>query len=154
MQTHIGNQLSHIVESIEERKESSYIRGIIDTMDTSTPQCFLPSNVKAFLMDNNTTANTMTDELLVDIKQRMVQVKEARSRYAVIQILQAKLHNTSDISKAVRDIILSFQKDSEGFDAVLEVIEQTNEANKHMLEKEIAIGYYLRHKCLQITVKQ
>ena len=23
-----------------------------------------------------------------------------------------------------------------------------------MLEKEIAIGYYLRHKCLQITVKQ
>merc|ERR1719507_20170 len=105
----IGSISSRILKSFVEGKEPAYIQGIVETMDKSISQCFSASNVRVFLLDNNTTAKTFSKELIGDIRQRMSQVIEARSQYAVIEILEAKLMVTggarNEISNKIRDII-------------------------------------------------
>ena len=128
------------LQSFEEKKDPVYIQAIVETLDKTTFQCFNASNVKAFLLDNNTTANTFSKELLGDIRERMSQVIEARGQYAAILILEAKLTisggTNAEISNNIRDIIMSFQKDREVFEAVLEAIETTNKLNEQRFEYE------------------
>ena len=110
---------------VTKSKDIKQLREAMVGINDECMMCFFPKQVKAYILDKNTTKCTFSRELIKEVKARMELVREARRQYAAMQILEAN-HD----KKIIKEAVMSYFKDAATFDEIEENLRETQSLRK------------------------